>query len=174
MFLWKRYKNSIFSRAQLLGITDSKTTFEGPFPKWHFCDQKCHFGFSPVPAETPIVVVFGDFEWAQEKGHFPKTDSCNENARFFNLPNTNSVCQFFKNAISAKTSFCSQPPKKHYFLFFFEISVSMFFIFFFFFLQHKKNKKIKSAHSFSKPLFDTPTNCPKNVFAPLHTICVFF
>ena len=44
---------------------------------------KCHFGFSLVPAETPIFVVFGDFVWAQKKDQFPKTDSCNENARFF-------------------------------------------------------------------------------------------
>ena len=55
-----------FSRAQLLGITDSKTPFRGPFPKWHFYNQKCHFGFSPVPAEIPIFVVFGDFVWAQK------------------------------------------------------------------------------------------------------------
>ena len=45
--------------------------------------QKCHFGFSPVPAETPILVVFGDFEWVPKKDHFPKTDSCNVNAHFF-------------------------------------------------------------------------------------------
>ena len=24
-------------------------------------------GFSLVPAETPIIVVFGDFEWAQKR-----------------------------------------------------------------------------------------------------------
>ena len=30
---------------------------------------KVPFWVSPVPAETPIFVVFGDFEWAQ-KGPF--------------------------------------------------------------------------------------------------------
>ena len=38
---------------------------------------------APLPAKTPIFVVFGDFDWAPKKDHFPKTDSCNENAPFF-------------------------------------------------------------------------------------------
>ena len=61
--LLKTLWNSVFSRAQLLCITDSKTPFRGPLPKWHFWNQKCHFGFSHVPAETPMFVVFGDFVW---------------------------------------------------------------------------------------------------------------
>ena len=38
---------------------------------------KCHFGFSPVPAEAPIFAVFGDFVWSQ-KVTFSKTGSINE------------------------------------------------------------------------------------------------
>ena len=70
---WKHCKSGVFSRARLLCITDSKTPFWGENPKWHFWHQKCHFGFSPVPAETPIFVVFGDFVWSQKEGDmFPK------------------------------------------------------------------------------------------------------
>ena len=63
---------SVFSRTQLLGITDSKAPFRGPFPKWHLCNQKCHFGFSPGPAETPIFIVFCHLEWPQKRTIFQK------------------------------------------------------------------------------------------------------
>ena len=124
-------------------------SFRSPFPKWHFCNQKCHLGFSPVLAETPIFVVFGDFEWAQKKDHFPKTDSCNENAQFFYLPNTNSVCLFFKKMqfLQKNIFFVHNQPKNSIFLGFFFISFSMFSYFLFWFLQHKKDKT-KSAHFF--------------------------
>ena len=72
VFCRKHYKNSVFRRTQPLGITDSKTPLPGPFPKWHFCNQKCHFGFYPVSAKTPIFVVFGDSQGAQKKTNFPK------------------------------------------------------------------------------------------------------
>ena len=65
-------KNSVFSRTQLLGITDSKPPFEAPFPKWHFCNQKCHFGFYPVPAGTPIFIVLRHLEWPQKRTIFQK------------------------------------------------------------------------------------------------------
>ena len=83
VFCWKHYKNSVFSRAQLLGITDSKTPFRGKTQNGTFATKSAILGFPLVPAETPIFVVFGDFEWAPKKYRFPKTDSCNENARFF-------------------------------------------------------------------------------------------
>ena len=57
---------------------------------------------------------------------------------------------------------------------FFEIFLFHFFIFsFVLFFQHKKDKKKKCTFVFRKPFFDTLTNCPKIIFAPLHTICVF-
>ena len=70
VFRLKHYKNCVFSRTQRLGITDSKAPFEAPSQRWHFCNQKCHFGSSPVPAEAPIFVVFGDFEWALKRTTF--------------------------------------------------------------------------------------------------------
>ena len=69
--LLKTLKNGVFSQAQLLCITDNKIPFQCPFPKWHFCNQKCHFGFSHMPAETPIFAVFGDLN-GHKKYHVPK------------------------------------------------------------------------------------------------------
>ena len=66
-----------------LGITDSKAPFRGKTKNGTFATKSAILGFSPVPAETPIFVVFGDFEWAPKSAPFPKTDSCNENAHFF-------------------------------------------------------------------------------------------
>ena len=143
--------------------------FAGPFPKWRF-------GFTPVPAEAPIFVVLGDFEWAQKKDHPPKTDSCNKNARFLYLLNTNSVpCFFFlKNAIFIKKKlFSSQPPKKHYFSVLFLRSFFFLIFHLFLLLQPTKKTKTKTSQFFRNPFFETLTNCPKNIFAPLHTICVF-
>ena len=82
MFRWKHYKNCVFSRTQFLGITDSKPPFEAPSQNGTFATKSAILGFAPVPAETPIFIVFCHLERPQEKDHFPKTDSCNENARF--------------------------------------------------------------------------------------------
>ena len=128
-----------------------------------------------MPAETPIFVVFGDFEWAPKKGPFSKTDSCNENAQFFYLPNTNSVCLFFKKLpFLQKHLLCSQPPKKHNFSGFFWTSRFPCFSYFLVSFSNIKKTKTKSAHSlFKNSFFDTLTNCQQIIFAPLHTICVF-
>ena len=108
-----------------------------------------------------------------KKDHFPKTDSCNENARFFYLPNTNSVCLLFKNAISAKNLFVHNHPQNTIFLFFFEFCFPFFHIFSFSFSNIKKTKT-KSAHFFSKTLFWHPDKLPKNYFrTPTHYLCFF-
>ena len=168
MFCWKYYKNSVFSRAQLLCIADSKAPFEGK-PKWHFCNQKCHFGCSPAPAETPIFVVFGGFEWTQKRTIFAKQIVATK-MRVFYLPNTNSVCLFF-NAISANNLFCSQPPPKHYFSGPIWNLVSIFSYFLFFFLQHKEDKNKKCTFLFENP-FLTPWHIAKNYFrTPTHHLC---
>ena len=95
VFCWKHYKNSVFSGAQLLGITDSKTPFRGKTQNGTFA-TKCHFGFSPVSAETPIFVVFGDLEWPPKKVPFSQKQIVATKMRaFFYRLNTNSVCLFF-------------------------------------------------------------------------------
>ena len=115
-----------------------KPLFEGK-PKWHFCNQKCHFGFSPVPAETPIFVVFGDFEWAPKKDHFAKQIVATKMHTFFDLPNTNSVCLFSKTWHFYKKGpflFTTTPPQNTIFLgFFWNVRFPVFFSCFLFFLS---------------------------------------
>ena len=175
VFRWKHYKNSIFSRAQLLGITDSKPLFEAPSQNGTFCNQKCPFLDYPLCLLKPqVFVVFGDFEWAQKKTIFQKQIVATKMRSFFNISNTNSVCLFFENAISAKKHLlCSQPPKTLFFwAFFFLIFCFPYFSFFlFFFLQHKKTK-IESAHFFECLL--TPWQTAKKLFSHPYTLFAFF
>ena len=79
---------------------------------------------------------------ANRKVTFPKTDSVNESALFFYLPNTHSVCNFSKNCqFSQNPTFPTQPPKHNcsrrfcYFPFFFS---------YFVFLRHEKGKNKNS------------------------------
>ena len=72
-FRWKHYKNSVFSAEHsFLGITDSKTPFRGPFPKWHFCNQKCHFGFYPCACWNPYFYSVLWLWMGTKKGPFSK------------------------------------------------------------------------------------------------------
>ena len=71
VFCWKNYKR-VFSAEHSFCVSQIVKSFSRSFPKWHFSNQKCHFGFSVVPAETPIFVVFGDFVCSQKKWHFSK------------------------------------------------------------------------------------------------------
>ena len=52
------------------------------------------FAFFAISAETPIFIVLPALHCFGLKKILTKTDSCNENARFFSLPDTNSVRQF--------------------------------------------------------------------------------
>ena len=112
----------------------------------------------------------GDFEWAQQ-GPFPKTDSCNENARYFYLPNTNSVFLFSKTChFNKKTSFLHSHPKTLFFSLLVFLVHFCFSLFLFAFSKIRKTQT-KSAPSFRKPFIDTPTTCQKIAFALLHTTC---
>ena len=137
---------------------------------------KVPFGVFPCACWNPYFCSVWWLWMGTKKDHFPKTDSCNENARFFYLPNTNSVCLFFKKChFCKKHLLCSQPPQKHYFsvFFFLKFSFSMFFIFSLFSFSNIKKTKTKSAHFFSKTLFWHPDKLPKIIFAP-YTLFVFF
>ena len=90
-----------------------------------------------VPAEAPIFIVFGDFEWAPKKGTiFQKQIVATKMRGFFSF-RTQIVFDYFseKWQFTTKNIF-SQPPKKHNFLcFFFEI-----FIFHGFSFSNKEDK----------------------------------
>ena len=93
-------------------------------------------------------------------------------AFFVHLPNTNSVSLFCeKNAILTKRPFFfTTTPKTLFSGFSLKVSFSICFIFLFWFFQHKKTKT--KHFFFSETLFWHPDKLPKNIFAPLHTICV--
>ena len=55
VFCWKHYKNSVFSRAQLLGITDSKTPFRGKTQNGTFATKSAILGF-PLCLLKPLFL----------------------------------------------------------------------------------------------------------------------
>ena len=81
----KHYKNSAFSSTQLLAITNSKAPFEAPSQNGTFSTKSAILGF-PCACWNPYFLCLVTLN-GQKKGRFPQTDSCNENERFFNLPN---------------------------------------------------------------------------------------
>ena len=145
--------NIVFSAEHsFLCITDSKTpeTQNGTFE-----NQKCHFGFCSVPAETP------------------KPDCCNESARFFLTIRTQIVFAYFslKCHFLQKNVFCSHPPpKKPFFCFLFEIILVHFSYFPCF--PNKKDKDQKVHIFFRKP-FLTPWQAAKNLSSRPYTLFVF-
>ena len=82
-----------FPKTQLV-----KPTFS-TMSKNTFFKKKCHFCFWAISAETPIFIVFPALHCFGPKKILAKTDSCNENARFFSVPDTNSVRQFLLKII---------------------------------------------------------------------------
>ena len=125
-----------------------------------------------MPAEAPIFVVFGDFGWAPKRDHFPKTDSCNENARFCTFRTQIVLAYFSKNAIlTRKTIFLHDHPKNTIFWVFFKASFLFFHIASFGLSNIKKTKR--KMHFFSeKPFFYTLTNCQKKICSRPYTLFV--
>ena len=159
------------SRAQLLGITDSKTPPEVPSQNGTLATKSAILGF-PCACWNPYFCSVWWLNGHQQKDHFPKTDSFNENAGFFSF-RTQIVCAYLKNAISAK----EHPPKKHnfsvfvYFYKFFVFHVFHIFSFSFFSIERQKQE----VHTcFWKPLFWHPDKLPKKYFhTPTHYLCFF-
>ena len=121
--------------------------------------------------------MFGDFEWAPKKYHFPKTDSCNENAHLFFTFRTQIVFAYFSKKwhfYKKKTSFLHKHPKNTIFLGFFWNFLFPFFHVFSFSFSNIKKTKTKSAHFFSKTLFLTPWQTAKKLFSHPYTLFVFF
>ena len=74
----------VFSAEHSFCVSQILKPLSRPLPKMALLNSKVSFGVSPVPAENPIFVVFGDFVWSQ-KSDISQTESVNENARFFTL-----------------------------------------------------------------------------------------
>ena len=140
-----------------------KPCFEAPSQNGTFGTKSAILGFP----ETPIFVVFGDFAWAQKRT-ISKTDSRNENARFFTFRTQIVFAYFSKNVILTTKTFFLHNRQKHNFLFF-EAVLFHFFIFSFSLYPHKKDTNKKCTFF----LFLHLDNQQKSIFAPVRTICVF-
>ena len=132
VFCWKHYKNSVFRKTQLFKNTVSKTHFFTHVKKTPFSKKRCHFGFWAISAETPIFIVFPALHCFGPKKILAKTDSCNENAFLFSLPDANSVRQFLQKNLffSFFTFLHGHLKKKPIFIGFF--AIFLFFVFSFF------------------------------------------
>ena len=127
-----------------------------------------------MPAEAPIFVVFGDFERAPKKDHFPKTDSCNKNAPFLYLPNTNSLSLFSKNAIflTKKDHFLHNHPQNTIFWAFLKVTFSIFSSFLFGLSNIIKIKTQNAFFVLAESLFWHPDKLPNQYFrTPTHYFC---
>ena len=111
----------------------------------------------------------------QKKYHFPKTDSCNENAHLFFTFRTQIVFAYFSKKwhfYKKRPVFFTNTQKTLFFWAFFEIFFFHFFHVFSFSFSNIKKTKTKSAHFFSKTLFWHPDKLPKNYFrTPTHYLC---
>ena len=97
-----------------------------------------------------------------------------ENARFFSLPDTNSVRQFLlKIHFCAFSHFWMTTFKKSYFYrVFWPFFIFFFFFFLFLFFQHKKGKNKKCNFLFENLIFDIPQILQKHYFDTLlHYLC---
>ena len=113
----------------------------------------------------------------QKKWHFPKTDSCNENAHLFFTFRTQIVFAYFSKKwqfYKIKTFFLTTTQKTLFFWAFFWHYIFPFFsCFLFFFFQHKIIKNKKCTFIFENPFLTPWQPAQKIIFAHLHTICVF-
>ena len=164
------FKKHSFSKTQLV-----KPTFS-PMSKNTFFQKKTvsFFGFGQFPLK-PLFYCFSWFTlfWAKKK-FLAKTDSAHENARFFSLPDTNSVRQFLQKIHFWFFTFLHDHLKKPYFYrVFWHFPVSLFFFFLFLFLQHKKRKNKKCNFLFENLIFDIPKNFAKTLFWHSVTLFVF-
>ena len=113
----------------------------------------------------------------QKKYHFPKTDSCNENAHLFFTFRTQIVFAYFSkkwHLYKKRPVFFTNTQKTLFSGLFLNFLFPSFSCFLFFFLQHKKTKT-KSAHFFRKPFFWHPDKLPKNYFrTPTHYLFLIY
>ena len=132
VFCWKHYKNSVFrkhsfSKTQLVKPTFSTMSKKHLFPKkgvifvfFFFCN----FRWNPYFYSVSCFALF----WS--KKILAKTDSVHENARFFSLPDTNSVRQFLlKIHFFDFSHFWMTTLKKPIFIGFFGLFHFLFFLF---------------------------------------------
>ena len=151
-----------------------KPLFQGKTQNGTFGCKSATLGF-PRACWNPYFCSAWWLRMGTKKDHFPKTESCNENARFFHLPNTNIVCLVFvKMSFLQKISFLFTTTPKFIFWAFLKLSFSMFFIFSLFLSPTSKKRQKQKVHIFFRIPFFTPWQTAKNIFLHTYTLFVFF
>ena len=139
--------------------------------KHTFSKKRCHFGFGQFPLKPLFGECFLVYIVLGQKNVLAKTDSVHENARFFSLPNINSVRQFLKNPFFCFLTFLDDHFKKHYF---YRVFGLIYFSFFCVYFSNIKKEKTKNTIFFSKTSFLTsPKFCKKTLFWHNVTLFVF-
>ena len=152
-----------FSKTQLV-----KPTFS-TMSKNTFFKEKVSFLVLGNFRRNPYFYSFSCFALFWSKKNLAKTDSCNENALFFSLPDTNSVRQFWlKIHFYDFSHFWMTTLKKPIFIGFF-----CYFLFFSVsFFQHKKEKNKKCNFLFENLIFDNPKFCKNTILTHNVTLLV--
>ena len=160
--LLKTLENSVFSRTQLLWITDSKNPFRDPFQKTPFL-KKMIFRFCCACWNPCFCSVL--WFYTNKKRIIPQTDNVDEHASFA-FPTQVVLCNFCH---FWQDPLFFPPTQKHYSSgHVLQFSFLSFSSFLFVFLQHKKAKENKNLSE--NLIFDIPTILENTIFAPLLTI----
>ena len=160
----EKKKTHSFSKTQLVKPTFSPMSKKTPFSK-----KGVIFGFGQFPVETTIFkIAFLVCTVLGPKNFLAKTDSVHENARFFSLPDTNSVRQFLQkiHVFDFFTFLDDHLKKTHIFIGFFD-AFSIFFFFFCFYFSNIKKEKQKMQLSFRNLIFDIPKILQKHYFGTM-------
>ena len=137
---------------------------------------KVPFWVFPCFCWNPYFYSVSSLGRTTKKWHFPKTDSCNENAHLFFTFRTQIVFAYFSKKWQCykKNIFLHNHPKTLFFWFFFlKFSFPLFSCFLFFFFQHKIDKNKKCTCFFENP-FLTPSQTAKKIFSHPYTLFAFF
>ena len=172
MLRWKHYKNSVFSRAQLLGITDSKPLSRPP-PKMALLQPKVPFWVFPCACWNPHFCSVWWLWMGTKKSTIFQKQIVAAKCAFLCLPNTNSVSLFFEKChFNKKSIVLHNHPKNTIFWSFLKVSFSIFHLFSSG-LSNIKKTKAKNAFFFGTPFLTPWQSAQKHFFAPLHAMCVF-
>ena len=142
-----------------------KPSFEA-LPRMALLKPKVPFWVFQCTCWNPYFCGVWWFCMVTRKCHFPKTDSCNENAHF-SLPSEHKCLSIFPPKCHfAKHAFCSQPKTLSFWAFFWNLLFHVFIYLFSFSNIKDKNKK---CTFFSKTLFWHPDKLPQTYFCtPTH------
>ena len=155
VFCWKHYKNSVFSRAQLLGIIDSKAPLSRPLPKMALLQPHVPFVVFPCACWKPYFCSAWWLWMGTKKGPFSKNRVATKMRVFCTFrtqivfANFSKKCHFNKK----RTFFLHHHAKTLFSGFFFNVPFPFFHLFSFGLSNIKKKRQKQRRHFFQKLFF---------------------